>query len=200
MIRYLAFIGLLAFMPLSQQALAQSPDLQHHLLPPRILGDYNAPVVIEEFSSLTCPHCASFHRDILPQLEEDFIEEDKVKLIYYDFPLDNRAEVAALLARCVEPELFHPMINLLFKQQERWARSDEFIKTMRRYGQLSGMKDDEIDACFNNIDLMRAILEVKRRAIELYQINSTPSFLINGERVDFASYGELSDHIRDLLE
>jgi hypothetical protein len=81
------------------------------------LGDPDAPVTIIEYASLTCPHCAQFHNEVLPDLKERYIETGKVQLIYRDFPLDERALMAAALAHCAGPDRYFGFLDVLFETQ-----------------------------------------------------------------------------------
>ena len=89
------------------------------------LGDASAPVTIIEYASLTCPHCAEFHQDVLPALKERYIAPGKVRLIYRDFPLDERALEAAVLAHCAGPERYFGFLDVLFETQSNWARAED---------------------------------------------------------------------------
>ena len=76
-----------------------------------------------EYASLTCPHCAQFHNDVLPNVKKTLIETGKVRLIYRDFPLDRAALVASMLARCSGRDRYFGFLDVLFKGQANWARS-----------------------------------------------------------------------------
>ena len=89
------------------------------------IGAEDAPVTIIEYASMTCPHCATFHTDVLPTLKEKYIETGKVRLIFREFPLDARAYAASMLARCADKDFYFPMTDVLFKQQKVWARAED---------------------------------------------------------------------------
>ncbi|MFK7867285.1 MAG: DsbA family protein [Alphaproteobacteria bacterium] len=170
-------------------------------LQPRILGNKDAKVTILEFSSLTCPHCANFHENTLPKLKADYIDTGKVRLIFNDFPLDGRAEIASLLARCTDPDVYYRVLDTLFAQQSVWARAEDFAAVMGRYGQLSGLSAQEIDACFSNQALYEAILSSKQQAEASYNIRSTPSFVINGTLISGnMPYEDLKSYLDAALE
>ena len=146
----------------------------------RILGDEAAPVTIVEYASLTCPHCADFHVDILPALKERYIEPGHVRLIYRDFPLDQLALRAAGLARCVEGRAYWGMLDILFESQERWARSAEPIEALARLGRVAGLDDDEIGRCLNDEEVLDDVVNERLHGEQRFQINSTPTFVIEG--------------------
>ena len=90
-------------------------------VPEYVLGDPKAPVTVEEFVSLTCPHCAEFYTTVLPKLKEKYVDTGKVKFILREFPLDGAGLRAASLARCVNANEYYPFIEALYKNQSAWA-------------------------------------------------------------------------------
>lgn len=164
-------------------ALAFEPVASPEAYPERVLGDPDAPITIVEYSSLTCPHCASFHADTLPQIKKEFIDTGKAKLIYRDFPIDRLALGAALVARCAPEDSYFPLLDMMFKSQQVWTRASNPIDALAGYAKLAGMSGDAVEACFENQALLDAIQEVRQRANETYGITSTPSFVIEGEVV-----------------
>lgn len=158
------------------------------------LGRADAPVVVQEWASLTCPHCATFHRDTLPQIRKDYVETGKVRFVYNDFPLDNLAMAGAMLARCSGPQRYFGMIEVLFRAQERWSRSKNPRDDLERVARLGGMSPTEVDACLNDGALLKALQERARAAQEKHGISSTPSFVVEGEVYAGAlSYAEFKD-------
>lgn len=169
----------------SADASAASPDT-NPLITPRVLGDPDAPVTIIEYSSLTCPHCAAFHRETLPQLKETYIDTGKAKLELRDFPLDDGATLGALLARCAPEDRYFALVDLLFLQQRSWARSENLVGELARLGGFAGMSEESIQACFENEELFRAIREQRQVWSNLHEISSTPTFIVNGSKVSGA--------------
>lgn len=149
----------------------------------RYVGAEDAPVTIIEYSSLTCPHCAGFHTGALSQILETYVETGKVKFIVRDFPLDGRAAAAALLARCAPAERYFPLVDLMFKQQQKWAGSPDPLAALSEMGRFAGMSQSDIDACFKNEDLYAGILKKKAEFQEEHSISSTPTFFINGDKL-----------------
>src|SRR2546423_8877539 len=92
----------------------------------RVLGKADAPITIIEYASLTCPHCAHFEVDVLPKLKAKWIDTGKAKLVLRDFPLDEPALRAAMVARCAPPERFYPLVDTFFAQQEQWAPTSDY--------------------------------------------------------------------------
>jgi protein-disulfide isomerase len=149
--------------------------------PEHVLGDPSAPVTIYEYASLTCPHCADFQGETLPELKTRYIETGQAKVIFRDFPLDNLSLVAHLLTRCAPASIYHPLLGVLFAQQRQWATADDPLAAMKQYARLAGMGDEAIDACLQNETLVGQIRDIQEQARSAYGIASTPSFVIGGE-------------------
>jgi protein-disulfide isomerase len=152
----------------------------------RVIGRADAPVTIVEHSSLACPHCATFHRDTLPRLTKEYIDTGKAKLVFVDFPLGNLALAASMIARCAPKNAYFGMIEILFREQERWSRSREPLKELERIARLGGLSEKDVQTCLDNQALLNGIRARAAAASEKFGINSTPTFLINGAKVEGA--------------
>ncbi len=161
----------------------------------RFIGAADATVTVIEYASLTCPHCASFHNDTLPRLKQAYIDTGKVKLIYRDFPIDGLALRAAMLARCSEPAQYFGLIEVLYRNQESWSRVSDPIAALHRIGRLAGMSDQKIDACLNDREAGDTILGARLRASKEHDVNTTPTFIINGQKITGAQPFEEFDKI-----
>ncbi|MFO0995630.1 MAG: DsbA family protein [Alphaproteobacteria bacterium] len=150
----------------------------------RVIGKPEAPVTIIEYASLTCPHCAAFHRDTLPKLKSQYIETGKIKLIFRDFPLDSRATVAAMVARCAPRDRYFSFVDALFRGQDQWARSDDPMKALAQIARLGGMTEADFEACTKNEALFQAVRKERADAESQFGVNATPSFIINGKKAD----------------
>jgi protein-disulfide isomerase len=148
------------------------------------LGDIGAPVVIIEYASLTCPHCAHFHAATLARVREKWIEPGKAQLIFRDFPLDKAALVAAMMARCGEPSAFFPLIGDLFARQEEWTKADDIPAALTRIGVAHGLREDAIRGCWTDDRLANEVVQSRLTAEEEYDVDSTPTLFINGARLD----------------
>ena len=113
-----AFLLILPMLPTASVAL---PPTQA-MLAERAMGSPSAKVAIIEYSSLTCPHCADFHRDVLPRIQQEYIDKGLMRYVPRDFPLDGRALAAAMIARCVPPDRYFAFLDMLFRDQQTWAR------------------------------------------------------------------------------
>ncbi len=160
-----------------------APLSTEEALKERILGDPDAPVEIIEYASLTCPHCAAFHADKLPEIKKQYIDTGKAKLVARDFPFDRLGAMGAMMARCANPSRYHQFIDVLFKQQAVWTRSQDPVGELQKIGKLGGLSEEDFIACMENQDLLTGILESRQAGVQQYEVNSTPTFIINGEKV-----------------
>lgn len=153
------------------------------LLPETVLGDATAPVTIIEYSSLTCPHCAAFHTETLPQLKQAYIDPGKARLVYRDFPLDRLALAAAVIGHCVDPSRYFGFLEMLYRDQATWARSADPLAELKVRAQLAGLSESEVDACLANKPLIAAIQQRAEGGQQEYGIDSTPSFVVDGKKI-----------------
>jgi protein-disulfide isomerase len=147
-----------------------------------IIGKADAPVTMIEYASLTCPHCAHFHNDILPAIKKEFIETGKVRMIYRDYPLDQLALTGSILARCAGPDRYFPFISVLFDQQKNWARASNPLTALARLARLGGMSQAEFEACLKNKEVADSVLQQRLDGQKSFQIGSTPTIIINGQK------------------
>jgi protein-disulfide isomerase len=172
------FIAVFALM--AGSALAQVPA---HATAEKVLGRADAPVTIIEYASMTCPHCASFHRNTLPAIKKQFIDTGKARLIMRDFPLDRIALQAATVARCAPEGQYFNVIDALFRSQERWAQSPDPTAAIAGIARLSGMSRETVDSCLASEALQRDVLEDRLTGERSHGVQSTPSFVINGQTI-----------------
>lgn len=144
-------------------------------------GQAEAPVTIVEYASLTCPHCANFHTEVLPQLKEGPIAEGKARLIYRDFPLDGLALRASALSRCGGPERRLAILDLLFESQGAWARSQDPLGALASIGKLAGLKEETSLACMEDRGMFDRIIAEAQEGEQKHQVRSTPSIVIDDQ-------------------
>jgi protein-disulfide isomerase len=164
----------------------------------RSLGDPHAKVTVNEFFSLTCIHCAAFAHETMPQVEKDLIQAGKVRFVFHDFPLDQVALTAAMVARYLPPSQYYPFVSALFASQDRWAfaRGANNTEEIWKTAALAGMSRDTFNQAINDSDLKNWILQQQQRDQNQFQIDSTPSFVIDGKKYA----GEMSyDAFRKLV-
>jgi protein-disulfide isomerase len=168
------------------QASAQDRDLSTLKEPPaigeRALGSPDAPVTIIEYASSTCPHCAAFHVETFPTLKKDYVDTGKVRFVFREFPFDDLALAAFMVARCAPEEKYFPIIDVLFEQQRSWTRGNP-KEELFKIAQLAGFSREKFEECLKNEEVAKGILEIRETADEKYGVDSTPTFFINGEVV-----------------
>ncbi len=148
----------------------------------RAIGKDDAPVVVMEFFSLTCPHCAAFSRETMPQVRKNLIDTGKLRMVFHDFPLDQLALSAAAVARTLPPERYEPFVTALFAAQDRWvyARGINNMDELFKFAALAGMSREAFDKAANDQALKTAILAQQDADTKTYGIDSTPTFVFNG--------------------
>lgn len=172
------------------KVVANSEKLYKPLATDLILGDKSAPVVFIEYASLSCPHCATFHSEAMPKLKSDYIETGKVQFIHRDFPLNQPALVASMIAICNardnkqnEVNQYYDFLKALFRTQEAWAFVPNFAEKLESIAKLDGMSGDRFKSCISDDKLQESILTTRLEAAKLLNIQSTPTFIINGQNV-----------------
>lgn len=191
-----AVIGSLAFTaPLMAAEAAKTPVYREY-----VEGNPKAKVTVIEYASLTCPHCAHFAQESLPKLKAEYIDTGKIKFIFRDFPLDQLAMGAALLARCAPNDRGMTMVEMMFKNQQEWMAAEDRLKVLRGYAQLAGMDDAAVDACLKNEAILKELNEVREKALSLYKVKSTPTFFVGEEQVEGADYEGLKKAIDKQLK
>jgi protein-disulfide isomerase len=145
-------------------------------------GPADAKVTIIEYASLTCSHCATFHRETYPKLKERYIDTGKVRYILREFPLDPLATAGFMLARCDGEAKYYPIVDLLFQQQRTWAFTDKPLDALQQIMRQAGFSKEKFESCLRDQKLYDAVNAVKKRGEEAFKVNSTPTFFINGQR------------------
>jgi protein-disulfide isomerase len=148
----------------------------------RAIGRADAPVEVREFFSLTCSHCAAFHRDTMPQVKKDLVETGRVRFIFHDFPLDQIALTAAVVARHLPAANYEPFVSALLASQDRWAfaRGVNTTEELAKMAALAGMSRPQFDAAIADEATRAAILKARDETARIYGIDATPSFVLNG--------------------
>ena len=143
------------------------------------IGDDKAPITIIEYSSMTCSHCADFHTNTYPTLKKNHIEKGEVRFIFREFPLDKLSMATSMLARCVDSSISLAFIDILFQNRNKWY-SDNALAELKNLSKQAGLSSEDFDQCLNDQELLDQLILQKENAIKEFQINSTPSFIING--------------------
>jgi protein-disulfide isomerase len=151
-------------------------------LPDHVLGKADAPVTIVEYASMTCPHCANFHKTTYPALKSKYIDTGKVRFIFREFPLDDLAVAASMLARCAGGEKTLALIDVLFASQEKWAVREP-LPALLQIGKQAGFTQATFDECLKDQKLYENILAMRERGAKDYKVESTPTLFVNGKMV-----------------
>ena len=161
----------------------------------RVLGKPDAPITIVEYASMTCPHCAHFDKDVLPGLKKKWIETGKAKLVLRDYPLDEVALRAAMMARCAPPERFYPLVDTLFETQEQWALAKDWRGALEKTARLAGIGKKDFDACLANKAMEDQVAQSRLIGTTQLGVDSTPTFFVNGTKFQGAPTEEAFDQL-----
>jgi protein-disulfide isomerase len=147
-----------------------------------VLGPADAKVTIVEYASLTCGHCAAFHKTTFPELKKRYIDTGQVRFILREFPLDPLAKAGFMLARCEGNQKYYPITDLLFDKQGDWAFSKKPLDALQQMMRQAGFSKEKFEGCLQDQKLYDAVDAVRKRGEEKFKVSSTPTFFINGER------------------
>ena len=161
------------------------------------MGAPNAPVVLNEYSSLTCGHCANFHTQTLPEIKKKYVDTGKVRIVFHDFPLDNLSVAAVGLARCAGSPRNVEFFDMLYQTQMDWIRAENKVGALAALARFYGLEGQDVMACLQNEELMTAIQKNRDRAAATYGIEATPSFILDGKLI---KGGMSADDLGDLLD
>lgn len=177
------------------------------MLSEKVMGNPAATVSIIEYSSLTCPHCATFHLTTFAQIRAAYVDPGKVKLVYRDFPVPGAsstsapAYAAAALARCAGTARYFDALDLLYRRQGSWAAASDAKSAMKQAVASLGIPSDKMDACMASSDIQNDIARVMTEARNSYSISGTPSFVINGQKiVGAAPFADFDSLLKSLVQ
>ncbi len=166
-------------------AIAQTPDLSKLNEPPangeRPMGSDTAKVTIIEYASASCPHCAAFNNDVLPELKKEYIDTGKVRYLLREFPHNDAALGGFMIARCAPPERYHAIVDVLFHTQEKWVPNP--FEGLKEIALQSGFTEDSFNACVKNVDVAKGILAERDRGAS-FGVQGIPHIFINGVAYD----------------
>jgi len=152
-------------------------------------GAKDAPVTIVEYASMTCPHCAAFQKDVIPLLNKDYVDTGKVKVVFREYPLDGAARMASAVARCLPGDQYFSFIDLLFKNQMNWIKDfdgngtlnkEDVVEGLTQMGRIAGMSSDQVKTCSEDPKNLALVDGNWMEGQTKYNVNSTPTFIING--------------------
>lgn len=156
-------------------------------LPDMALGPAEAKVTIVEYASMTCGHCATFHKNVFPELKKKYIDTGKVRFVMREFPLDNLAAAAAMLARCAGQDKAYPLVETLFQTQADWAYGQgNPVPRLFDVAKQAGFTQESFEKCLTDQKLLDQVNAQRSRAADQFGITATPSFFINGKKLQAA--------------
>ena len=178
------------YVPPQQELMAPGP------LGDRVLGKATAPVTVIEYVSLTCPHCANFHKTLFPRMKKEFIDTGKVRYIVREFPIGHMSGAAAIVNRCAPEDKYFFLLNQFLTRQPEWVSQEVRPDALYSVAKSSGMTRETFDKCLSNQTIIDGLTEVKQRGRQ-FGVIGTPTFFINGRKAQ----GEVTfDEIKAMIE
>jgi protein-disulfide isomerase len=195
-----SLVAAATFPLMSGRAASATPEelLKPGPLPEISFGSADAPVTVIEYASLTCPHCRTFHVAAWPAVKEKYVDTGMVRFIMREFPFDPRASGGFMLARCAGPDKWYPVVDLLYRSQDAWARVPDGVAALKSLMGMTGMTGEQVEACLSDQALLEKVTAVTE-AGKAYGVDSTPTFFINGEKTAGALTVEQFSSIVDPL-
>ena len=149
-----------------------------------VLGPADAKVTVVEYGSMTCGHCANFATKVFPEFKTKYIDSGKVRFIFREFPLDNLAAAASMLARCSGGDKTFPMIETLYEKQADWAfTSGNPVPKLFDIVKQAGFTQESFDKCLTDQKLLDQITTARTHASDAFGVSATPTFFVNGKRL-----------------
>ena len=182
--------------PVSAAFAQDAADVDTSMIQEMSLGNPDAAVTMIEYASFTCPHCARFHTDTFKQLKSDYIDSGKIHFIYREVYFDRFGLWGGIVARCGEgaENRYFGITEMLYSQQAEWARQEnpaDIVESLRKIGKTAGLTDAQLDQCFTDGDTAQALYALWLKNSEADDIDSTPTFIINGTKHNNIPYDEM---------
>lgn len=158
------------------------------------IGSADAKVTLIEYASFTCPHCANFHATVFGDLKRDYIDTGKVRFVYREVYFDRYGLWAAMMARCGGEMRYFGISDILFDTQKEWAGSEDptvVVGNLKKIGRSAGMDDATLDSCMQNGAMAQAMVTRYEESMKEYDVEGTPTLIINGEKHSNMSYADL---------
>jgi protein-disulfide isomerase len=151
------------------------------------IGSPDAMVKIKVYSSFTCPHCATFHNKVLPEIKKEYVETGRVQLIFMDFPLDQAAFNASKLLHCVRAEKQISFMDTIYNTQNQWTKGSDIKginNNLKKIVKDLGISSEQFEQCLINEEISDKILNERVKAHSKYSIDSTPTIIINEKKFE----------------
>ena len=191
---------ILFYFILSLKCYSDNSETNNNLV---VLGQDKAIVKIKIFSSLTCPHCANFHINVVSEIKKEYIETGKVQLIFIDFPLDQIAFNASKLLHCIDKKKQLSFLDNIYETQNKWtggSNINDINKNLKKIVMNFGINSAQFDKCLIDETISDKILNGRIDANHKYSIDSTPTIIINEEKLEgSASFKNIKKKIEKLI-
>ena len=166
-----------------------------------VSGNQNAKITIIAYESLTCSHCANFHKDVYPSLKKDFIDTGLVKIEFRHFPLDIAALNASKISLCKQDQSLE-ILEKLYSNQQAWIKGkeiEEVNNNLKEYLKNAGF-DIDFEKCINNKEIEDYVLNDRIEGTKNFKVNSTPTIIINNEKFEKSlNYKNLKKTLEKLI-
>jgi protein-disulfide isomerase len=159
------------------------------------LGNPDAAVTVIEYASFTCPHCRAFHEGAFQQLKANYIDTGKIHFIYREVYFDRFGLWGGMLARCGGEQRYFGITEMLYANQQEWLGNGDpatIAENLKKIGLTAGLTAEQVDACMQDAEMAKAMVAVYQQNAEADGIESTPSFVINGEKYSNMSYEDFA--------
>ena len=181
---------------------AQEGGVDTSIVEEMSLGNPDAAVTVVEYASFTCPHCANFHKGTFKDLKSDYIDTGKIHFIYREVYFDRLGLWAGMVARCGGSDRYFGLVDLIYDAQSEWTKGESpaaIADNLRRLGRTAGLSDAEVEACLQDADKAQALVAVYQKNAGADNVDSTPTFVINGKKHRNMPYDEFRAVIEEEL-
>lgn len=188
----------------STAAIAQEANAasEAQMVPDMVLGQADAPVEVIEYASFTCPHCANFHDTVFDQLKSNYIDTGKIRFVYREVYFDKFGLWAATVARCGGAEKYFGISDIIYDTQKAWIGDGDaatIADNLKKIGLKAGLDAQQLDACMKDEDQLKAMIATYQANATKDEINSTPSFVIDGQKYSNMSYEDFAKTLDEKL-
>jgi protein-disulfide isomerase len=191
---------ILFYFILSLKCFSDNSETNSNLI---VLGQDKAIIKIKIFSSLTCPHCANFHTEVVPEIKREYIDTGKVQLIFIDFPLDQVAFNASKILHCLDSKEQITFLDIVYETQQKWtigSNIDEINNNLKKIVKNLGISSAQFDKCLIDEAISDKILSGRIDANRKYSIDSTPTIVINEKKLEgSANFKNIEKEIEKLI-
>ncbi|MBL4790812.1 MAG: thioredoxin domain-containing protein [Kordiimonadaceae bacterium] len=191
----------LSTVAVAQEAPKPAIETPAHIHGDIVYGSADAPVELIEYASMTCPHCKSFNQTVLPELLKELIPQGKVKLVFRNFVRDRADLAVAVVSRCTtDVNVTKKLLNIFFDKQDQWMRAANPGLAIQSIAAGTGLEFDTIEKCAANREIASHIIAVTQNGAKEYDIESIPTIIMNGKKVDYRGYGDLLAQVKAAAE